>query len=91
MIDAALHGVPFTVFGDGSITRDFILVHDVASAITLMLDSPAELELPLVLNVGTGRETSVSELMDMIRSGIEVWPKLGFCFGSSDNAVIVVL
>ena len=53
-----LRGEPCTIFGDGSQTRDFVFVDDVVDAFA----RAAERGGGLLLNVGTGRETSVNEL-----------------------------
>jgi UDP-glucose 4-epimerase len=52
-------GTP-TVFGDGCQTRDYVYVGDVARAVVAAAD-----ERGGVYNVGTGRETSVLELLDV--------------------------
>jgi UDP-glucose 4-epimerase len=52
-----------TVFGDGRQTRDYIYVGDVVSAIF----AAAETEAGGAFNIGTGRETSVLELVDLLR------------------------
>jgi len=64
-------GKPFTIFGDGTQTRDYVFVGDVVRA-TLAAAGHAG----GVLNVGTGRETSVLELADACRrtSGVELEP-----------------
>jgi UDP-glucose 4-epimerase len=61
------------IFGDGRQTRDYVFVGDVVSATLAALDHPGG-----VLNVGTGRETSVLELYDAISrvSGVEREPEL---------------
>lgn len=62
--EAILHDKPIPVHGDGSQTRDFTYVDDAVEATLLAALSPkAEGE---VFNVGTGRETSVNELADLI-------------------------
>jgi nucleoside-diphosphate-sugar epimerase len=48
------------VHGDGEQTRDFVYVEDVAAANVLALANPGP--LPDVINVGTGRGTSVNDL-----------------------------
>ena len=53
-----LAGQPCTIFGDGSQTRDFVFVDDVVDAFA----RAAERGGGLVLNIGTGTETSVNEL-----------------------------
>jgi len=53
-----LQGETATVFGDGSQTRDFVFVDDVVDAFVRAADRGGG----LLLNVGTGTETSVTEL-----------------------------
>ena len=53
-----IEGRPCTVFGDGNQTRDFVYVDDVVDAFA----RAAEKGGGLLLNIGTGRETSVNEL-----------------------------
>jgi UDP-glucose 4-epimerase len=59
---AAAEGRSVTVFGDGTQTRDFVFVEDVVRAFVLAADSPAE----GAINVSTGRETSLSDLVTAI-------------------------
>jgi UDP-glucose 4-epimerase len=56
---AATQGRPVPVYGDGRQTRDFVYVGDVAAAFL----AGAEREATGVLNVGTGEETSVLDLV----------------------------
>lgn len=61
-----LAGEPLTVFGDGRQTRDFVHVQDVARAVTLAITAPVEpprMPDDIAVNVGTGVETSVLELV----------------------------
>jgi UDP-glucose 4-epimerase len=63
-----LAGEPPTVFGDGLQTRDYVHVSDVVAA---LLAASSELgrrgpEMEGPFNVGTGRETSVLELIEML-------------------------
>jgi UDP-glucose 4-epimerase len=51
------------VWGDGTQTRDFVFVEDVAEAIRLALNSEHRLG---TFNVGTGVETSFNEIVSMI-------------------------
>jgi UDP-glucose 4-epimerase len=53
-----LAGRACTIYGDGSQTRDFVYVDDVADALTRAADRGGG----LLINVGTGQETSVNEL-----------------------------
>ena len=52
-----------TVFGDGRQTRDYLYVGDVVSALL----AAAESTVGGALNVGTGREVSVLELVELLR------------------------
>lgn len=58
-----LAGEPITIYGDGLQTRDFIYVADVVQAILAALQCPLAGE---VLQVGTGRETTILELVQML-------------------------
>ena len=51
-------GEPCTIFGDGNQTRDFVYVDDVVDAFA----RASERGGGLLLNIGTGRETSVNDL-----------------------------
>ena len=51
-----------TVFGDGSQTRDYIYVGDVVAAAL----AAAASDVTGPINIGTGRETSVIELVDAL-------------------------
>lgn len=56
---AAANGLPIDLYGDGAQSRDFIYVEDVVDAFLAVLEaSPSSL-----YNIGTGRETSIRELI----------------------------
>lgn len=59
---AALAGAPLTIHGDGEQTRDFVHVDDLARAIIATLAAPEADVAGVVLQIGTGRETTVNEL-----------------------------
>jgi UDP-glucose 4-epimerase len=62
--DLVLNGSPPQIHGDGEQTRDYTFVEDVVEATMLSALSPkADGE---ILNVGTGKETSVKHLADLI-------------------------
>ncbi len=63
-IGRALNGEPPVIFGDGNQTRDFTHVSDVVQ--TNLLASRLEAPVGEVLNIGTGRQTSVNNLARMI-------------------------
>ena len=55
-----------TVFGDGEQTRDYIFVQDVVDALLLS----STIDEDLFLNIGTGKETSVNDLVSTLKSTI---------------------
>jgi UDP-glucose 4-epimerase len=59
---AAASGGGVTVFGDGLQTRDFVCVSDVAGALALALTKP--LAGHSVVNIGSGTQTSLLEILD---------------------------
>jgi UDP-glucose 4-epimerase len=65
-----LDGRPLSVYGDGSQTRDYVFVGDVAEgtflAATHSLPRPERLDAR-AFNIGTGVETSVTELARVLR------------------------
>ena len=58
-----LGGVPFTVVGDGSQTRDFTFVSDVASAFVATAKSNISGE---IMNVGSGHTYAVNRLVELL-------------------------
>jgi len=64
LIKKVKSGVAFEALGDGSSTRDFLYVKDAAKAIVLALKSPQGPQFGI--NVGTGVETSIKELLEKI-------------------------
>jgi nucleoside-diphosphate-sugar epimerase len=64
-IAALRQGVPMTVYGTGDQTRDFVFVEDVTRIIERAFYTP-EAD-GLVINVGTGRPTSVNDLARLLQ------------------------
>jgi UDP-glucose 4-epimerase len=62
-LDAIESGKPPLIFGDGSQSMDFVFVEDVARANLLAAQSEVTDE---VFNVGTGVQTSLNELCDLL-------------------------
>ena len=59
----ALNGLPIDIWGDGSVTRDYIYVKDVADAFAAALAYEGSVS---TFNVGSGQGTSLSELLASI-------------------------
>ena len=62
--DRARAGRPLTIFGDGEQTRDFVYVGDVARAVVAA--AMADGGDGTAMNIGTGRETTVRQLAELI-------------------------
>ena len=63
---------PFTIVGNGNQTRDFTYVNDLVEAIIL---SAQKAEKGKIYNVGSGKETSVNKIADIIKGERVVIPK----------------
>lgn len=63
IISAVLDGTELRVFGDGSQRRDFVFIDDVVAAVTAAARAPIGDQ---VVNVGTGRDTSVTETIRLV-------------------------
>ena len=76
-----LSGRPLTVFGDGTQTRDYVHVSDVAAATfaaaTKSLPDPRRLD-DRAFNVGTGVATSVLELAEVLRRAAKSTTQIEF-------------
>jgi UDP-glucose 4-epimerase len=67
-----LHNKPFTVVGDGTQTRDFTYVSDVASA---FLQAAESSEAGEVFNVGSAHHHSVNHLVELLKGEVVYIPK----------------
>jgi UDP-glucose 4-epimerase len=68
LIAATEAGRTVEVWGDGSIERDFVHVDDIAGVIARLC---GRRDLPLALNVGTGRATSVNRVIATVSEVLE--------------------
>lgn len=66
-LGAALAGESVDVWGDGSSTRDYVHVRDVAEAVSMALTYEGP---HAVFNIGTGVGTSLTELLSLIESAL---------------------
>jgi len=67
-----LHGAPFTVVGDGTQTRDFTFVSDVARAFLTAAESNLSGE---IFNVGSSNHYSVNRLVELLEGDVVYIPK----------------
>lgn len=61
-IERALSRTPLVIHGDGSQTRDFIHVEDVARLVEIIVEK----DITGVYNVGSGKATSIRKLAEMV-------------------------
>ena len=67
---AALSGEPIEINGDGSQTRDFVFVDDLAAAVMAALAAPEPDVAGELFQAGTGVETTVAQLADAIAAAV---------------------
>ncbi|MDD4866449.1 MAG: GDP-mannose 4,6-dehydratase [Mycobacterium sp.] len=67
---AMISGRRTTIFGDGSSTRDYVYVDDVVHAFLCAADAPVT--TTGTFNIGTGVQTSVTELHELIAAEVGV-------------------
>jgi len=63
-VERSLRGEPVTIFGDGTQTRDFVYVGDLAALLVEALSAPAT--AGQVINVGRGRQSSLLDLLAVL-------------------------
>ena len=83
-IAAMLAGEQPVIFGDGNATRDFCHVDNVVHANMLAVTQPVERVSDAVVNIGSGRATTINELVDVLNTvmgkniePLHVDPRLG--------------
>jgi nucleoside-diphosphate-sugar epimerase len=74
-ISRLLEGLPPVIFGDGKQTRDFIYVEDAAEA--CLLAAGSALAPGRIINIGSGKQTSINELASLAATaaGVESKPE----------------
>lgn len=70
-ISRALHGEPIEVYGKGDQIMDMIFVTDVAKVLVTALEEVSKgTRFPLILEAGTGRRTTVSDIAFAVRAEV---------------------
>lgn len=72
-VNAMQKGLPITIYGDGTQTRDFVFVKDVANALASALVISQDLGSSIICNIGTGKSTSIMELVDVLKTHFPKW------------------
>lgn len=76
----ALNDEEITVFGDGSVVRDFIYIDDAVDAIIKIATQNVEQK---TFNLGCGYGTSIKQLLDIISSSLNIHLKIKYVEGRS--------
>lgn len=77
----------FNLFGDGSQTRDFVFVDDVAEFYMKALKKNIKNE---IVNLGTGKATSIKEMVETVGEIMGIKPKINYLpprLGEIDNFI----
>ena len=61
------------IYGDGTQTRDFVYVKDVAKAFASALTIPIRLGAAIACNIGTGQSISLNQLVSSLREQFPDW------------------
>ena len=75
------------VWGDGSVTRDFVYVGDVANAVYLATVNP----ISGIFNVGTGIGLSLRDILDTISKVVGIKPSISWLASRSFDVPRIVL
>lgn len=67
---ALIAGRPVTIYGDGSAVRDYVYIDDVVDA--LMFAGQLPIEIMGTYNIGTGEQTTVSEVYRLVAEAVGV-------------------
>lgn len=68
-LDQALRGVPINIWGDGSVTRDYIHISDVAAAFARALEYTGSKD---IFNIGSGAGTSLNDLIVLLEESLGI-------------------
>lgn len=90
IISKALKGETITIWGDGSIVRDYIFVSDVAEAIfrAAVIDNA---EVPKLFNIGSGEGRSIQQILETVQSIHDRPLKVTFDLGRATDVPVSIL
>lgn len=76
----ALAGCPIDIWGDGSIIRDYIFIDDTVNALQRVMNAAASVfsDVDPVLNIGSGKGTSLLEIVRVIEELLGVRLQINF-------------
>jgi UDP-glucose 4-epimerase len=72
-VKAMQRGLPISIYGDGTQTRDFVYVRDVATAFSQALTVPLHRGQHITCNIGTGQAISILQLIRSLNHCFPSW------------------
>lgn len=72
-LKAMQQGLPISIYGDGTQTRDFVYVKDIANAFACALLAEIAPSTCLTFNIGTGKTVSLLELVSTLQTCFPDW------------------
>lgn len=80
----ALHGEEISVYGDGSVIRDYIYVEDALKAVLKIVENENDREN--TYNIGSGCGTSIKDLLTLIQNTLNIPLRVSFLQGRTIDA-----
>lgn len=86
----ALTGTPISIWGDGSVVRDYVYIQDVVEAIiaAMVLNEP---DAPRIYNIGSGVGRSVNDVIASIQAIHGELPEVGYQHARAADVPVNVL
>jgi UDP-glucose 4-epimerase len=82
---------PIHIWGDGTVTRDYFYIADLADAMMRVLDYKPGLNGERIFNLGSGRGVSLNQLLDAISSVTGIRPDVRYQPGRGFDVPSIVL
>ena len=62
----AMQGQTIRIFGDGTVTRDYIHISDAVTGLVALATAPLDHEAPFIFNFGSGRGADLNAIVEML-------------------------
>jgi UDP-glucose 4-epimerase len=87
----ALAGEILTIWGDGSVVRDYLHISDVAEALVKMADAPAVAGTMPVFNIGSGEGRSQNQIVSAVTALLGAAPRVVYQSGRPFDVPVSIL
>lgn len=84
-------GKPLSIWGDGSVTRDYIYITDAARALALAGEYNAKSNEPRIFNIGSGSGASIKEIVETIKATVSMPVKVEYHEARPEDVPVNVL